>query len=261
MTNTAQKKAHAKWWWPAGEYRGGRPSVFFFGGAGVEMAWAANPLIPLIGDYDFASWRMPGRGTRSDEPDPTSMRELGREIAQSIAEIAPVRPVLSGHSFGGYVGYAATQELEKLGIEVGRFVPIVAACPTEFRLGSVYTHMRGGPFKYASQRIAEADDIGLLPPELGDENLKESLRHTVAVDFALGFGALRHTPIAAGITDISASDDTQLKISHPKRWKRFTKGEFDSILTTGDHLFYREHPEIIAVAWEREGELAYSSVM
>ncbi|MFF3570205.1 thioesterase II family protein [Nocardia jiangxiensis] len=246
-----------KWWFPTSDYRGRRPSVWLFGGAGVEQAWTANPLIPLVGDYDFAVWRMPGRSVRKDEPDPTSLRAVGREIAESIAEIGAVRPVLSGLSFGGLLAFVATQELEKLGVQVGRFVPIVSACPNEWRMGAVYAWLNGGPVRYTKRRLAAADKAGKLPPELSGAN-REVMQRPYVADLTAGFREWSHSVIKTSITDISASDEQRLHISNLTRWRPYTRGEFDSITSTGGHFFYREHPEVVSRVFDRESEIAYS---
>ncbi|MFD3704497.1 alpha/beta fold hydrolase [Nocardia sp. NPDC058658] len=251
------REALAKWWFPIEDYRGKRPSVWLLGGAGVEQAWTANPLIPLIGNYDFAVWRMPGRGVRKDDPEPTSMRAVGRELAESIAAIGAVRPVVAGLSSGGLLAFIATQELEKLGVEVGRFIPIVSTCPNEWRVGAAYAWMTGGPTRYAKRRLAAADKAGKLPPELSGPNRQAMLRPYI-VDLTTGFRAWSHTTITTPITDISASDDARLRITHAKRWRRYTRGDFDSIITTGGHLFYRDHPEIVSRVLDRESDIAYS---
>ncbi|MBO0856598.1 MAG: thioesterase [Nocardia sp.] len=246
-----------KWWFPTSDYRGKRPSVWLFGGAGVEQAWTANPLIPLIGEYDFAVFRMPGRSVRKDEPHPTSLRELGREVAQSLVEIGAVRPVLSGLSFGGLLAFVAVQELEKLGFEVGRFVPIVAACPNEWRAGGAYAMLHGGVDKFIERRLEEATPGGKLPPEMAEMTL-ENLRGPYLADMSCGFREWKHSMIKTSITDVSAADDQRLKIPSLTRWKRYTRGEFDSITATGGHFFYRERPEVVSRVFERESEIAYS---
>lgn len=247
-----------KWWWPKETFRVGRPTVLLFSGAGVEQSWIANPLIPHLDDYNFGVWRMPGRGTRVDEPDPTNLRVLSREVAEGIRDIGAVRPVLGGHSFGGYFGYIVTQELEKLGVEVGRLVTITTACPTEFRLGAAYARLHGGPDKYIKRRLAKAIRNQTLPPEYVGPDQFESVGRAMGVDFTLGFGELSRAVIDTSITDISVSDDEKLLIKKIERWRPYTRGDFDSIVTTGGHAFVLDKPEVVTRVLNREAEIAYN---
>ncbi|SIS21284.1 alpha/beta fold hydrolase [Williamsia sterculiae] len=256
--STTAPAAIDKWWWPAGAYRADHPSVFFFSGAGVDQAWAANPLIPLVKGFNFGVWRMPGRATRINEPAPVDMPALADEIARSIVAIKAVRPVLCGHSYGGLVAFMGSTALERLGHSAGRFVPVAAACPREWQLGGLYTRFRGGPAKYAAYRLERAAERGELPPELAGATEDMVLRRNLVTDFALGLSVtklptLRSTPT----TDISTSTDEQLLIKSPTRWKRHTKAEFDSIVTTGSHLFYQDRPDIAINVLQNESRIAF----
>lgn len=77
-----------------------RPVLFFLHGLGLS-ARAAEPLVPLLPDFDVVGIDLPGFG---DEPaGATDVEGMADHVVRRIAARAPARWVLAGHSMGGKV--------------------------------------------------------------------------------------------------------------------------------------------------------------
>ena len=229
----------------------------FFLGTGADQT-AINPVVRYLDGPNFAVWRMPGRGARTDEPAPNNLRELAHDIATTVIGINPVRPVLAGHSFGGLLAFLTAQELERRNFAVGRFIPVVSAHPMQWRIDALYARLRGGE-RHAQHRLAKFEASGKWPPQpISDPTLLEHARQRALVDQRLAFQDFSHTPVNCPITDITAKDDELLKFNNPQRWRRYTHGAFESIIVTGGHYFHHRTPEVLSRILMNEADLAYS---
>ncbi len=102
-----------------------RPPLLFVHGA-WHGAWCWEPLMDYLAKKNFTSYAfdLPGHGTRKSE----SVVGLGimdyvAEVESAIGELAPVKPILIGHSMGGLI---VQKYLEKN--EVPASV-MIAPCP------------------------------------------------------------------------------------------------------------------------------------
>lgn len=255
------RPARDYWWWPHRSPQSTRPTILFFGGAGTDyITKIVHVLHPLIKNANFGVWRMPGRGDRSQEPDPSDIRKLAQEIASVVLGLRLPRPILVGYSFGGLLAYLVCQELERSDFQVGRFVPVASVDPLKWRLISMYTLMHGGRDAYLRRGARKYDGAGIEPANaISDPDLLAEARERGIADFRLGLQYVRHTRLATPITDVSASDDELIRFNNPLRWKRFTTGEFESIVIAGDHFFYQHAPEKLARVLSNVADHAYNS--
>ncbi|WP_041407544.1 alpha/beta fold hydrolase [Segniliparus rotundus] len=215
-------------------------------------------LAPHMEGVNFGVWRMPGRGARADEPPSTSLQRLVDEITTAALGLDCRSPVLSGHSFGGLLGYLVCQELESQGRAVGRFVPVASADPSVWRRDAALAKLFGGPKKHAQRRVVMFEERGVWPPEGAESaTVLQAARSRLEGDIALGLQSFRHDRINASITEVSAKDDEILKErAAQRRWAQHTSGEFESIAVTGGHFFYWRRPQVLATILKSEVELA-----
>jgi surfactin synthase thioesterase subunit len=248
------------WWWFR-PYRPSQPTVLYFPGAGSDHSGEVH-LAPHMEGVNFGVWRMPGRGARAGEPHPDNMRSLASDIASAVVGLGCSVPVLSGHSFGGLLGYTVCQELESRGFTVGRFVPVTSSHPFLWRIDSYYAKIRGGAWKHAQRRLAVFEKSGVWPPEkVENEAILQEARFRTWVDGALGLQPIPRTRIKASITDVTAKDDEILtKLTPPRRWAKYTVGDFESILVEGGHFFYWRRPKVLATILKNEAEMASSGL-
>lgn len=246
------------WWWPR-PFQASLPTVLFFPGAGANHSGEQH-LVPHLAGVNFGVWRMPGRSTRSAEPPPTRLRTLSEDCAAAIIGLGCRRPVITGKSFGGLLGYTTCQALEARDFEVGRFVPVVSGHPALWRMDALYAKARGNsPEKHALWRLTNDEQRGAWPPKkITDEALLEQARQHAVTDFSLGLQAISRRRIKTGITEVSAKDDQVIpKLAPPRRWAPYTKGEFTCVLVTGGHYFYWANPQSLATILTNEAELAF----
>ena len=254
------RPAREYWWWPNTSPQSTRPTILFFGGAGTDyITRIVHLLAPFIKSANFGVWMMPGRGNRSDEPDPTDIRTLAQEIASTIVSLQLHRPILVGYSFGGLLAYLVCQELERRDFPIGRLVPVAGVDPLKWRLISMYCMLRGGRDAYLRRGARGSDPTGVEPTiPFADPDLVAEAQERGIADFRLGLQYVRHKRVATSITDVSASDDKLIRFNNPLRWKRFTTGEFESIVITGDHFFYQRAPEKLARVLSNVADHAYN---
>lgn len=247
------------WWWPK-PYNPALPMVLHFACSGSDHSGEIR-LAPHMEGVNFGVWRMPGRGARADEPPASSLQSLVDEIVAAAMGLDCRLPVVSGHSFGGLLGYALCQELESRGRAAGRFVPVASADPSAWRRDALSAKLFGGVKKHAQRRVAMFEERGVWPPE-GAESaaVLQAARSRLENDIALGLQSLRQGRINASITEVSAKDDEILREhSARRRWARHTAGEFESIAVTGGHFFYWRRPQVLATILKNEAELAQHS--
>jgi surfactin synthase thioesterase subunit len=234
-----------------------KPTILFFGGAGSNYA---NMTRPLFKNMNFGGWMMPGRGHRSQESHPSNIRKLAQEIASTIVDMKLRRPILAGYSNGGLIAYIVCQELERNNFQVGRVVQVVSPAPLEWRLLSAYALIRGGFDTSTRKALQQLEDSGMWPPTpIPDPLLLSEARERTLVDSRLTLQYVPHRRVATPITDVSASDDQLLKFNNPLRWKRYTTGEFESIVVTGGHYFSQNAPKKLFRILSNAADYAYNS--
>jgi surfactin synthase thioesterase subunit len=256
-----RRPAQEYWWWPKGSPHSTRPTILYFGGAGEgHTTNLVRVFHPLITSANIGAWKMPGRGDRSQESHPSNIRKLAQEIASTIVGLKLPRPILVGYSAGGLLAYLVCQELERSDFRVGRIVQVASLDPLQWRLISAYALIRGGFDAYSLKLLRKFEDDGAWPPTPIPDPLRMSVaRQRAVADGRLALQYVRHSRVATPITDISASDDQIIKFNNPRRWKRFTTGEFESIIVTGDHYFYRNVPEKLPRILTNVADHAYNS--
>jgi surfactin synthase thioesterase subunit len=219
-----------------------------------------NMIHPFVRNANFGVWRMPGRGNRSQEPLPPNIRELAREIASTIIGLKLPRPILVGYCFGGLLAYIVCQELERSDFRAGRIVQFLSIDPLRWRLFSAYALSRGGFDRFIRKILQKAEDSGEWPRiPISDPLLLSETRERAIADTCLGLRYVRHSRIATPMTDITASDDQWVKFKNPLRWRRYTTGEFESIVLTGGHFLFESKPEELARILNNVADLAYNS--
>lgn len=80
----------------------GRPLVLIHGLLGSQEIWSR--VVPLLaGDYEVITVDLPGHGGSPIPPGVQTMRDAAKEVVDTIASLDVGRPVVVGHSWGGYV--------------------------------------------------------------------------------------------------------------------------------------------------------------
>ena len=80
----------------------GRPLVLIHGLLGSHDTWSR--VVPLLADeYDVITVDLPGHGGSPVPPGVETMRDAAKEVVDTITSLAVHKPVIVGHSWGGYV--------------------------------------------------------------------------------------------------------------------------------------------------------------
>jgi surfactin synthase thioesterase subunit len=179
--------------------------------------------------------RYPGRAERIDEPSPTDLRRLGRQVAAVLAGLADLPLALFGHSMGAAVALETARSLQDRGLRPAHL----------FASGS-----RNAPLPPPADPAADDDaavaeqlaGVGGTDPELlADPAFQELVLPYVRSDGRM-FHAYQHRrepvlhcPVTTVVGDVDADADR-------RPWAALTDGGFREQVVAGDHFYLVPHP-------------------
>jgi surfactin synthase thioesterase subunit len=218
-------------------------STEFFPGAGSF----GSELRPLLDALKPAARlvRYPGRLGRDFGVPAESFDGVVRACAEQIADRAPARPVLFGHSFGAYVAFAVAARLQEAGTPVAALVAVGASAPARLEVPERALRSPSDAAQYL-----DGVDPGILADAPSDD-WREVVVETAIQDLRLlrQFGQTAveglHCPILAvrGDSDPLTSDATA------GEWERCTDGPFSLRVFPGGHADFLRSPA--CVSWVR----------
>lgn len=218
-----------------GEAASLRLYCFPFAGAShtVYRHWRA--LLPA--DIDLALVKLPARGARFNEPPAASIDALARNIADAIANEAPHRVALFGHSMGALLAFETARRLCRIGTAPallavsGRSAPATPPRPAvstldEPRFIERLRSMQGLP----AQVLARPEWLSFFLP-------------IIRADFAL-CESHRYQPAAAlpcPLLVFGGRDDANVPLHTLAAWQNETSAGCRIHELPGHHFFLFEH--------------------
>ncbi len=179
--------------------------------------------------------RYPGRAERIDEPSPTDLRRLGRQVAAVLAELADLPLTLFGHSMGAVVALEAARSLQERGRPPAHLVasgsrnaPLPPAEP---------------PGEQAdADLLAQLAAMGGTDPELlADPSFQELVLPYVRSDGEMfhRYEHRREPILRCGVTTVVGADDPD---ADRRPWAELTDGGFAEHVVPGDHFYLVDRP-------------------
>ncbi len=235
-------RAERALWRPGGAQPGAR-LVVFFPPAGADQRIAV-PLLDGLAGLHVAVVRLPGRGVRSEEPDPRDVREVITEMADAVVEVGGPPPVLVGHSFGGLLAFAVAYALEQRGHRVGALVPVAATGPGAWEQVLERSKAEGeDPISHVERRVRRVLDLGALPDAVaGDDEQRALAVAQLRTDIAMSVHGMPGGQLRCPVAAVFARDDHLVGDDAAASWQQSTTGGFDAVTVPGDHFFYRSAP-------------------
>ncbi|MFF1412476.1 thioesterase II family protein [Streptomyces sp. NPDC058289] len=197
------------------------------GSAAFFRDWGA-----ALPDIEVHAVCYPGRAERIAEPPPTDLRQLARDIADAVAELADRPVALFGHSMGAPIALETAAALEARGIEPVRL----------FASGS-----RNAPYPPAEGDAQDAEDdaaviehlltLGGTDPELAaDPEFQELVLPYVRAD---GRAFRTYVPrpdlaVRCPVTTVNGDGDEDADL---RPWAELTRGGLREHEMPGDHFY------------------------
>lgn len=186
-------------------------------------------------EFEVHAVRYPGRAERIDEPPPTNLRALARQIADAVEPLSDRPLTLFGHSLGAVVALETTRFLEARGVRLARL----------YASGS-----RDAPYSAGQVTGGEDDDavamrlvrMGGTDPELAADPLFQEL----VLPYVRSDGRMFHDygfhpepvlrcPVTSIVGDVDVDADR-------RPWRDLTTGEFSELVVPGDHFYLVADP-------------------
>jgi pyochelin biosynthetic protein PchC len=160
---------------------------------------------------------------------------LADQIAEALAPVRGYPLALFGHSMGAMVAYEVALRIERCwGIAPSRLFVSGSDAPA------------GQPLE---SPVGERDDNELVtllrgwglidPAVLAQPGLREMALSALRADLRL-LRTYRATPavgLTCPVTAVVGDDDPEVSVPQVLDWTRFTQGEFDFRVLTGDHFY------------------------
>lgn len=186
-----------------------------------------------------------GRGHRKTQPLARSLDDVVADIAPVVAAAAADAGGLAvyGHSFGAVAAFAVVGALRRQGVAVAHLFAAARAAPSVNLVGQ-----DGG--------VAALDDealVALLTRSdlvqaslFGDAEARSIFLPQVRRDLELSEQARLDDIIDVPITAMVGHDDASVDVEQAKLWAQHTTAAFAFQVVAGDHLFVRDHADVVA---------------
>ncbi|MEU9510235.1 alpha/beta fold hydrolase [Micromonospora sp. NPDC048170] len=228
---------------PVGRVTGDRPQLFCLPYAGGS-ANGYDGWLPLLSrTLDVWAAELPGRGTRFHLPPAGDVGELTGQLLDEIEPMLADQVVLFGHSMGATLALELALRLQARGAPLSCLVVSGQPAPgwprdnrlhllDDARLTVAMKAMGGTPPEvFDSAELLEL----MLPILRADLRMVENHRFTP--------GATVRCPLVA----YGSVDDPDATAPAIAGWADLTEGAFESRMFPGDHFYFQQHPEAIAV--------------
>ncbi|MER7418291.1 alpha/beta fold hydrolase [Micromonospora peucetia] len=228
---------------PVGRVTGDRPQMFCLPYAGGS-ANGYDRWLPLLSRaLDIWVAELPGRGTRFHLPPASDVGELTGQLLDEIEPMLAQQVVLFGHSMGATLALELALRLQARGAPLSCLVVSGQPAPgwprddrlhllDDARLTVAMKAMGGTPPEvFDSAELLEL----MLPILRADLHMVENHRFTP--------GAAVRCPLVA----YGSVDDPDATGPAIAGWAELTEGTFESRMFPGDHFYFQQHPEAVAV--------------
>ncbi len=214
--------------------------LFFLHFAGGNC-YSYNYLLPHLAGLEIHQLELSGRGKRISEgflPDREAAAEDYCKQIQNLRNGAPF--VIFGHSMGASLGHEMVALLEEKAILPKRLIVS----------GNPGPNIKDPKTRHLLEKdafIAELKDIGGMPESFFEhEDLMEFFLPMLKADFKVVEIEKRadYPIIQTPITAIMGAEEDN--VESIENWKSYTKGDFDSLVLSGNHFFIHDHPEKLA---------------
>jgi medium-chain acyl-[acyl-carrier-protein] hydrolase len=247
MGGTSLIEDEANWFFTLQSQRNARMRLFCVPYAG-GWPWVFRPwAVALAPDIEVCSIYLPGRGRRSKESMPVSVRELARSLSAAVSRKTDLPYAIFGHSFGALLAFELAAELEASAVRPPARV-FVSGC---------------SPFAVNdSFRLHELSDEQLLGVVRGWGSSADSLIEKPEV-LALTLAMLRmdlkvsdgHVPqsvLDCPLTAFFGSADAQAGSEEAAAWHAHTRGGFAAHELPGGHFFIHDQSVALMAAVQRQ---------
>ena len=204
-------------------------------GASVFQGWSS--MLPAA--IDVCPIQLPGRETRLNEPLPSSLSMIVREVADAVTPYLDKPFALFGHSMGGAIAFEVVRALRGRGQPMPERL-FVSACRAPHRRSSLAplsplvgtaflegVERRYGPLPDVIRTLPEALDL-LLPILRADLAIAES------------YLCDEEPPLECPISAFGGAADPAIHTDDLKEWRRQTTSTFDLSTLPGGHFFITE---------------------
>ncbi|MEJ3744818.1 alpha/beta fold hydrolase [Actinomycetes bacterium KLBMP 9797] len=200
------------------------------GSAGFFREWGHH-----LPGTEVLAVRYPGRAERIDEPPPTDMVRLGRDVATALAGLDDLPLTLFGHSMGAVVALETARALRESGTQPAHLIASGA---------------RNGPLPPAGAPTElEADALALRLAKLGGTDpamLDDPFFQELVLPYIRGDGAMFHAythrrePVLhCPVTTVVGADDVD---ADQRPWAELTEAGFREHVVPGHHFYLVGHP-------------------
>lgn len=200
------------------------------GSAGFFRDWGRH-----LPGTEVLAVRYPGRGERIDEPPPTDVVRLGRDIANALADLDDLPLTLFGHSMGAAVALETARALQERGVRPAHL--IASGCVD-------------GPLPPPdAPSEADADALALRlaalggtdPAMLDDPFFQELVLPYIRSDGEMfhAYGHRRDPVLHCPVTTIAGVDDVD---ADRRPWSELTDAGFRRHVVAGHHFYLVDEP-------------------
>ncbi|RKN44893.1 thioesterase II family protein [Streptomyces hoynatensis] len=193
-------------------------------------------------EFEVHAVRYPGRAERIDEPPPTDLRALARDIAGALAPLGARRLVLFGHSMGAAVALEAALALESGGVPVTH---LFASGSRDAPLPEPGPEPEAPPDDEALIRSLVA--LGGTDAEpAADPLFRELVLPYVRADTEMfhSYDGRVGSPLRCPVTAIAGDRDED---ADRRPWSALTRGGFAQHVVPGGHFYLRARPPFALV--------------
>ncbi|MFB0618940.1 thioesterase II family protein [Streptomyces sp. AGS-58] len=183
-----------------------------------------------------------GKGLRSREPGPATLREAAADLAHRVDP--PGRYALFGHSMGGLLAYETALALHALGRPAPAFVVVAATRPPHLLGDSPY-----GPLLTLGRDDALLDalaDHGRIPPEVRRSPMRHQFVPVIRGDLALVAGHRPDPvpePLQSDLVSWYGTGDPDTPAEVMAGWRPYTRRGHRVEGFEGGHFFPHERFE------------------
>ncbi|MDI5938946.1 MULTISPECIES: thioesterase II family protein [unclassified Micromonospora] len=187
--------------------------------------------------------RYPGRGERIDEPEPTDLVPLARDIAEALVPLADRPMVLFGHSMGAVVALETARAMRAAGVEPAHLIAS----------GSRDVPADEPAFRGAEEEedddaiLARLVRLGGTDAELAEDPIFQELVLPYIRSDGRMFHAYRMEPtprLGCPVTTVVGDIDTD---ADRRPWRELTTGAHREVSVRGNHFYLVNEPPVDVV--------------
>ncbi|MFV8347171.1 thioesterase II family protein [Flavobacterium sp. ZB4P13] len=201
----------------------------------------------LVSDIEFIPLELPGRGKRHIEKLLKTLDECVEDYFNQIKNLRNEKPfIIYGHSMGAPLGLYLTSKFEVIGDSPSQLIVSGNAGLGIKKEGEIVCYHKLDDLQFKEK----LKKLGGMPNEVFDnEELYNHFAPIIRSDFECVDNLNDIQDNIQINTDIYAimgnGEETSSKIDN---WKRFTKGNFQNKIVSGNHFFIYDHPKEIVNA-------------